>query len=114
MEHQDWNVVYINAKKELNKSPADKKKEKEKEINSVKFAKENKIEKQIEEGNLSHKRMDASYGKEIQQKRLSRGITQKDLAQKLNMPVKNIIEIESGKAKHNPGLMNKINRVFNK
>ena len=36
----------------------------------------------------------------------------RDLAQKLNIQVKDINEIESGKAKHNPGLMNKINRVM--
>ena len=45
-------------------------------------------------------------------KRLNKGMTQKDLAQKLNVQVKDINEIESGKAKHNPGLMNKINRVM--
>ena len=112
MEHQDWSTVYIKADKEINKTPDQRKKEKEREINAVKFAKENKIEKQIEDGNLKHKKMDVSFGKELQKKRLSKGMTQKDLAQKLNIPVKNINEIEAGKAKHNPGLMNKINRVL--
>lgn len=108
MEHQDWNVIYTKANKELNKTPKDKEKEK----NALKFAKENKIEKQIEDGNLKHKKMDVSFGKELQKKRLSKGFTQKDLAQKLNIPVKDINDIESGKAKHNPGLMNKINRIM--
>ena len=56
----------------------------------------NKIEKQIEDGNLKHKKMDVSFGKELQKKRLSKGMTQKDLAQKLNIPVKDINDIESG------------------
>lgn len=112
MEHQDWSTVYIKADKEINKTPDQRKKEKEREINAVKFAKENKIEKQIEDGNLKHKKMDVSFGKELQKKRLSKGMTQKDLAQKLNTPVKNINEIEAGKAKHNPGLMNKINKIM--
>ena len=112
MEHQDWTTVYTKANKEINKTPEQRKKEKEREINAVKFAKENKIEKQIEDGNLKHKKMDVSFGKELQKKRLSKGMTQKDLAQKLNIPVKDINDIEAGKAKHNPGLMSKINRIM--
>jgi ribosome-binding protein aMBF1 (putative translation factor) len=112
MEHQDWTPVYMKAAKEINKTPEQRKKEKEREVNAVKFSKENKIEKQIEDGNLKHKKMDVSFGKELQKKRLSKGMTQKDLAQKLNTPVKDINDIEAGKAKHNPILMNKINRVM--
>lgn len=112
MEHQDWNTVYTKANKEINKTPAERKKEKEIKKNAEKFAKENKIEKQIEDGNMKHKKMDTSFGKDLQKKRLSKGMTQKDLAQKLNIPLKDINDIESGKAKHNPGLMNKINRIM--
>ena len=113
MEHQDWTPIYIRATTELNKTPQQKEKEKNREENKVKFAKENKIEKQIEDGNLKHKKMDVSFGKDLQKKRLSRGMTQKDLAQKLNIPAKDINDIEAGKAKHNPGLMYKINRSMN-
>jgi ribosome-binding protein aMBF1 (putative translation factor) len=112
MEHQDWTPVYVRANKELNKTPEQKDKEKKREENQVKFASENKIEKQIEDGNLKHKKMDVSFGKELQKKRLGKGLTQKDLAQKLNIPAKDINDIEAGKAKHNPGLMNKINRTM--
>ena len=63
-------------------------------------------------GNLKHKKMDVSFGKELQKKRLSKGMTQKDLAQKLNIPVKDINEIEAGKAKHNGQLMGKIKRIM--
>ena len=40
-------------------------------------------------------------------------MTQKDLAQKLNIPVKMINEIESGKAIHNPQVISKIKRILN-
>jgi len=112
MDHQDWATIYTKANKEINKTPGERKKEKEREVNAVKFAKENKIEKQIEDGNLKHRKMDVSFGKELQKKRLSKGMTQKDLAHKLNIPAKDINNIEAGKAQHNPGLMNKINRIM--
>ena len=112
--HQDWTPIYIRAAKELSKTNGQREKEKNWEENRVKFSNENTLEKKIEEGKLSHKKMDSSFGKELQRKRLSKGMTQKDLAQKLNIQVKDISEIESGKAKHNPGLMNKIKRIIDK
>jgi len=105
MEHQDWDVFIMK-----NKSKS-KLKEENKEKEYVK-SKEHKIEEQIEEGKLSHKKMDVNYGKELQKKRLSKGMTQKDLANKINIPLKMINEIESGKAKHNGPVMNKLNRIF--
>lgn len=108
MEHQDWNTIYVTANKQL------KEKEKQKEgVKSNHFSKENKIEKKIEEGNLKHDKTPSELGKIIQSKRLSQNMTQKDLAQKLNIPVKMINEIESGKAKHNPQVISKIKRILN-
>ena len=52
------------------------------------------------------------FGKELQKYRLNRGFTQKDLATKLSIPIKDINEIESGKAKHNGPLMGKIKRIM--
>tara|TARA_B110000971_G_C19907410_1_gene452951 strand:+ start:502 stop:831 length:330 start_codon:yes stop_codon:yes gene_type:complete len=108
MDHQDWDLFILN-----NKS---KNKPKVNEDGSLKKefvkSKEHKFEEQIEEGKLSHKKMDANYGKELQKKRLSKGLTQKDLANKINVPAKMINEIESGKAKHNGPVMNKLNRLF--
>ena len=45
--------------------------------------------------------MDIEFGKTLQKYRISQELTQKDIAQKLNIPVKDINEIESGKMKHN-------------
>ena len=67
-----------------------------------------------ENGILSHKKMDSEFGKTLQKYRLSQNMTQKDIAQKLNIPVKDINEIESGKMKHNGQLMGKIKRLINK
>ena len=65
-----------------------------------------------EEGKLTHKKMDSEFGKTLQKYRLSRNMTQKDIAQKLNIPVKDINEIESGKMKNNGQLMGKIKRLM--
>jgi len=106
MEHQDWTPIYLNA----DKMKLDKDRDKQNQPKTI--SKENKLEKQIEDGNLSHKKMDANYGKELQKKRLSKGMTQKDIALKINVSVKVITEIEAGKAKHNGQIMNKINRIM--
>jgi len=116
MDHQDWEPIYLKAKQILNKKELEALNQENqlKNARSEIHSKVNKMEKQIEEGNFTHKKMDAFYGKELQKKRLSMGMTQKDIAQKINVPVKMINEIESGKAKHNGQLMNKLNRILTK
>lgn len=103
MEHQDWDTVYITPKK--TNQDDDKKKKYVK-------SKEQKLKEKEEEGKLSHKKMDSEFGKTLQKYRLSQNMTQKDIAQKLNIPVKDINEIESGKMKHNGQLMGKIKRLM--
>jgi len=105
MEHQDW--IQIVVKKKNNNLNEDGTKKKD----FVK-SKETKLEENAEEGKLSHKKMDLSFGKDLQKYRLSQGLTQKDLSTKLNIPVKDINEIEAGKAKHNGHLMGKIKRLM--
>ena len=104
MEHQDWDTVYVTPKK-TNQGSGDKKKQYVK-------SKEQKMNEKEEEGKLTHKKMDVNFGKTLQKYRLSQGLTQKDIAQKLNIPVKDITEIESGKMKHNGQLMGKIKRLM--
>ena len=104
MEHQDWDTVYVKPKK----SHVDDKK------NQYVKSKEQKMNEKEEEGKLSHKKMDSEFGKTLQKYRLSQNMTQKDIAQKLNIPVKDINEIESGKMKHNGQLMGKIKRLMMK
>jgi len=104
MDHQDWDTYYITPKKtseEQNKKQYTKSKEK-------------KMSEAEDEGKLSHKKMDINFGKALQKYRSSQNMTQKDIAQKLNIPVKDINEIESGKMKHNGQLMGKIKRLMMK
>ena len=105
MEHQDWTPVVVKKKNNFLNEDGTTKKEYVK-------SKATKLEENIEEGKLSHKKMDLSFGKILQKYRLSQGLTQKDLSTKLNIPVKDINEIESGKAKHNGQLMGKIKRLM--
>ena len=107
MEHQDWNTLYVNCK------VADKTNNSKPSNNKTFIANpEKKMEKQIEDGKLKHNIVDPDFSKKVQQKRLSMGLTQKQLAQKLNMPVQTISEIESGKSKYNPQIFNKIKRII--
>jgi ribosome-binding protein aMBF1 (putative translation factor) len=107
IKHQDWDTVYVHANKHIGND--DKKENKSNKV----ISEENKMEKKIEEGNLKHNKTPAELGKLIQSRRLSQNMTQKILAQKLNIPVKMINEIESGKAKHNPQVISKIKRILN-
>ena len=102
MEHQDWVVKTVKKKSE---------KEGGKKKQYVK-SNEQKMNEKEEEGKLTHKKMDIEFGKTLQKYRLSQGLTQKDIAQKLNIPVKDINEIESGKMKHNGQLLGKIKRLM--
>ena len=103
MEHQDWTTKILNSKKSPNQKDVKKQYVK---------SKEQKMKESEEEGNLSHKKMDLEFGKSLQKYRLSQGLTQKDIAQKLNIPLKDINEIESGKMKHNGQIMGKIKRLM--
>ena len=82
MEHQDWATKILNSKKPINQE-GDKK--------QYKKSKEQKLNDAEEEGKLTHKKMDSEFGKTLQKYRLSQGLTQKDIAQKLNIPAKDII-----------------------
>ena len=104
MQHQDWDTIYVQANKQLNKNKTSKKEK----------TKDQKMNEQVEEGNFSFKMMDTSYGRYIQQCRCSKGWSQKELAQKLSISVKEITDIENGKAKHNGRLMSRLNNIFPK
>ena len=108
MEHQDWDTIYIKPKKSDNNNQGSNKSKQSGK------SKEQKMSEAEEEGKLTHKKMDLEFGKTLQKYRLSQNMTQKDIAQKLNIPVKDINEIESGKMKHNGQLMGKIKRLINK
>ena len=105
MEHQDWVVKTVKPKNNQGSNKSNQSKQYVK-------SKEQKMNISEEEGKLSHKKMDIEFGKTLQKYRLSQNMTQKDIAQKLNIPAKDINEIESGKMKHNGQLMGKIKRLM--
>ena len=84
MEHQDWETYIIHCK-DPKKEKKEKKNETVKKGNFVNKSK--KLDQKIEEGDLKHKKIDPELSKKIQQGRLSKGLTQKQLATKLSIPV---------------------------
>ena len=111
MEHQNWDIIYIQGNKVL-KDKEEKEKEKEKKTQIKVVSNERKLEKKIEEGILKHKKTSVELGKQIEKERLKLNMTRKDLAYRINLPVKNINDIENGKAKYNPQHINKIKRIL--
>ncbi len=106
--HQDWKQVVLN-KSHTNKAYTNKtgikkiSQEKQKDI---------KLHKQVEEDNLKHNKITQELRTIIIQTRASQKLKQKDLAQRCNLPVQVINEIESGKAIYNHQHINKIKRVL--
>lgn len=108
MEHQNWDTLFTKIKHTQPKS--DNITQQKQSFNNH----EKKIDKNIENGTMRTEKIDKDKSLSIQQKRQSKGLTQKDLANKLNIPIKTINEIESGKGKKNPQITNRINRFLNK
>lgn len=69
-----------------------------------------KLDRETEE--LQHQRVSLEVGKVIQQGRQNQGLTQKDLATKINEKPQIIGDYESGKAIPNNQVMGKIERAI--
>ena len=113
IEHQDWETVFIRNKKKAENN--DERKKQFGNIGPTMSAVTNKpawkIEKQIEDGKtVSQVSKDDSQ--KILQGRLAMKLTQKELAQRLNMQFKDIQEIETGKAIENKAVLSKIKRYL--
>jgi ribosome-binding protein aMBF1 (putative translation factor) len=110
MEHQDWEqyIIHCNSDKKEKKE----KKEKEKKTGPNHFLKDIKLDKKIEEGDLKHQKINKELSKQIQQARLSKGYTQKDLANKLSLQASIINDIECGRAIYNGQQISKIKRIL--
>ena len=105
LDHQDWSTIIINKKNK------DTNKEKSTRI-SDEAQKQNMIEKKVDEGDLKHKKIENDLRVKIIQTRNSKGLNQKQLANKVNFPVSVISDIESGKAIYNDKQINKIKRFL--
>ena len=105
LDHQDWKQVVIGQKKSKTKSPKTTKKKKDPENRKLL-----KIEKKAENDELKHDKITKELRTKIQQGRASKGLTQKQLANNVNLPQQIISDIESGKAIYNAQHINKIKR----
>lgn len=112
LDHQDWKQIIIHSKhKNINDSNA-KKTKVVKNKNGEKNKIDNKLDKKVEDGDMKHKIISLKLRQEIQKRRTSQNLTQKDLATRVNLPVIVINEIESGKAIYNHQHINKIKRFL--
>ena len=107
LDHQDWKQVVIGQKKSKTKSPKTTKKKKNPENRKLL-----KIEKKAENDELKHDKITKELRTKIQQGRASKGLTQKQLANNVNLPLQKITEIENGKAIYNHKDINRIKRYL--
>ena len=101
LDHQDWKQIVIGKK---SKSP-----KKNKNPDNTKLL---KIEKKADNDELKHDKITKELRTKIQQGRASKGLTQKQLANNVNLPLQKITEIENGKAIYNHKDINKIKRYL--
>ena len=104
LDHQDWKTITVNKNKNKNTESVPKK--------SSNLSKEKVLEKKVEEDNLKHKKISPELKQKIIQTRCSSSLTQKQLAQKCNLPLQIINDIETGKAIYNHVHINKIKRIL--
>ena len=70
-------------------------------------------EQKMENGTLTkHEKIDKNTARTLQQGRCAKGLTQKQLSQQMNIPIKTIQDIENGKALKNRGLWQRMARFL--
>ena len=113
MDHQDWKTIIVKKKKSsLHVNNQDKKEK----VVKPKFqtTKNNISSKKLENSeDLKHIYVPKEVALDIQKRRQIKGLTVKELSQKLNMKPQDITSIEQGKALYNKVLINKILRGLN-
>ena len=107
LDHQDWNTIVVKKKQDPEKVAAGLKCNKNHEGQKLL-----KLEKKADNDELKHDKITNELRVKIQQGRSSKGLTQKQLANNINMPLQKIQEIESGKAIYNAQDINKIKRFL--
>jgi ribosome-binding protein aMBF1 (putative translation factor) len=107
MEHQDWSPVIFKKKPEKISIP-----DSPQTISSTSSKPAWKIEKMIDEG-IQLLKVSKEDSKIIIAGRINMKLSQKDLATRLNMQIKDIQEIENGKAIENKQVLSKIKKFLN-
>jgi putative transcription factor len=101
--HQDWNTIYVNLDKY--------KKEKKNTKDNTTKGPSNSLDK-TDIDTFKNKKIDEKLSVKIRNARNSKNMTQKDLAQKINVKPAIINEYESGKAIPNPKTLNNIKKIL--
>ena len=112
LHHQDWETYIIHCKAD----PINKKKDNNsirKSTNQT-FPLENKMNSQIEKGELKHKKIKSTLRVDFKKWRNSKQYTQKDVALKLAVQAQIINKFENGQLNHDPKLVEKIKRIMKK
>jgi ribosome-binding protein aMBF1 (putative translation factor) len=110
MSHQDWETVTFSSKK-TNKSSQTTDSTPKKPLANIQALKiENKVDNTDEK--LSVKKIDPSAVRAIIKSRGELGLTQKDLANKVNISDAVIKSIEQNKEPHNTALLNKLQKAL--
>ena len=107
LSHQDWKPVIVKTKQSIK----EEKKTSSKNLSELQ-QRDHKILKQVDNDELTHKKISPELRKKIQQGRSALKWKQKDLAQRTNLPASVINDIETGKAIYNPQHIYKIKRVL--
>ena len=103
LEHQDWNTIYLN----LDKHKKDKNDGKTKKIKGP----SNSLSK-TDLDTFKNKKIDVTFSKKIIQARNSKKLTQKQLAQLINVKPAVINDYETGKALPNSAVINKLKKTL--
>ena len=106
LSHQDWKPIIVQTKQSKEETKKSSIKLSESHVRDTKLL------KQVDNDELTHKKVSPELRKQIQQGRSALKLKQKDLAQKTNLPVSVINDIETGKAIYNPQHINKIKRIL--
>ena len=105
LDHQDWKPVIIRKNAKQNVESVKKK------LNNETLKKIS-IENKAENDELKHKQITIKLRYSIQKARCNQSLTQKQLAQKVNLSLQIISNIESGKAIYNHQHINKLKRFL--
>ena len=101
--HQDWEPIYFKLDKF--------KKDKKAEAASLKKGPSNNLDK-TDIDTFTNKKIDEKFSVKIRNARNSKNMTQKELAQRINVKPAVINEYESAKALPNPKTINKLKRTL--
>lgn len=108
LDHQDWRKIVINIK--------EKKKTNNTNVSVKKITSTNidtNLDKKINDGDLKHNKFSKEFCLNLIKKRNELKLTQKQMANQLNISLQIISDIEKCKCNYDHKLNNKIKRIYN-